>query len=216
MIARRALLLGGLAQASLWTIGSAGAGLPPNDRVNFRIARKGEAIGRHTVSFARDGADLSVSVVVEIDVRFGPIPLYRYRHAATERWRDNTFVSLDARTDDNGEDFRVSVSRISDGYRVTGAKGTYVASPEAHAATHWNRHQLDGPLINTQTGELMRPDVADRGAETIVGPDGNAITARHYSLSGDAVFDLWYDSEDRWVGLAFNGKDGADIRYLVG
>jgi len=213
MIPRRAVLFGLGASALLIPFRRASA-IPVDERLAFRIARKGDTIGRHRLSFAREGDALTIEIAVEIDVRFGPLPLYRYRHTAVEKWIGPNFISIDARTDDNGDAFRVTMTRGDGGFQVSGSKGDYLAPPETHPATHWNRRQLSGPMVNTQTGELMRPDIVDHGSDTFRLPDGTSTSATRYTLRDEETFDLWYDAEDRWVGLAFKGKDGADIRYL--
>ena len=107
------------------------------------------------------------------------------------------------------------MARVEDGFNVVGATGDYLAPPDTSPATHWNRRQLDGPMVNTQTGELMRPAIAELGTETVARVDGAQMRATRYNLSGDARFDIWYGERGDWAGLSFKGGDGAEIRYVA-
>lgn len=185
--------------------------VPADRRLAFRIVRNDSAIGSHVLTFSPAGNALVVRVVVDIAVKFGPITLYRYSHRAEERWEDATVVSLDADTNDDGTVSRTVVRRVADGYSVEGLGVTrYVAPPETLPATHWNRRMLDGPMINTQTAELMRPVVTRVGASRVA---GGTTEADHFTLRGDADLDTWYDARPAWVALRFTAKDGSVIRY---
>ena len=158
MIGRRSLLAGA---AGLLAFPSANAlPVPATNRLEFRILRKGSQIGTHFLRFSRDGEDLTVEVAADIVIGLGPIAFFRYRHRATERWRNDQVVSVDAETDDDGTRERMTARRDGMSLVVEGTKAPrYVAPPTAMPATHWNRRMLDGPLINTQNGLLMRPTV---------------------------------------------------------
>jgi len=207
---RRVVVLGGLAMANAATA----APVSDGQQLSFRIMRKGSVIGSHVFDFARHGDALTAKIAVDIAVSFGFITLYRYSHNAVELWRDDEFTSIDARSNDNGTRTQVSVRREDAGLVVERSSGPgYVAPANALPATHWNRRMLSGPLINNQTGELMRPSVTSLGFETITLVSGIAVRAEHLELRGDVDMDTWYDSFPSWVGLRFTGKDGDEIRY---
>jgi hypothetical protein len=72
---------------------------------------------------------------------------------------------------------------------------------------------LDGPMINTQDGRLMHPTITLIGSDAIPVASGAKITANHFSLTGDAVLDTWYDDTANWSGLSFKASDGSDVVY---
>jgi hypothetical protein len=88
-----------------------------------------------------------------------------------------------------------------------------VAPEDALPATHWNRQMLDGPIINTQYGDLMRPSIAALGEEEIPSANGPEIRANHFALTGDVILDTWYDSTPSWAGISFKAKGGRSILY---
>ena len=209
MIGRRDLLAG----AGLLAAGPAMAlPVPASRRLSFRVVRNGSAIGQHSLTFTGDDAQLTVSVVVDLSVGLGPIAFYRYRHRATERWQDGGVVAFEAETNDDGTMTTIAMRRDGDALMVESSQaGRYRAPPGAAPATHWNRRMLDGPFINTQNGEVLRPQIARPGAAPL--PGASQRQAERYVLSGPIDLETWYDSMPQWVGLRFRGRDGSTIQY---
>jgi hypothetical protein len=212
MIARRALLLAG---AGLATRSAATASpVPPDSKLAFAMIRNGNDIGRHVVTFDRRGDTLTVRVAVDAKVTFLSIPLVRYTLRVVETWRDHTLVSLTGDTDKNGDHEWVNAQRTGEGLVVQGS-GTerYVAPESAIGVTYWNKRLLNGPMIGTEDGVLLRPKVTPPKPETIPLASGGAITADHYNLSGAFDADVWYDHADTWASLSFPIADGSTIHY---
>jgi hypothetical protein len=223
-ISRRNLIIGG--GAFLWTprlladpvsAVTAKAGLlstPPGKTLDFAVVRKGSKIGTHMLTFDQDGDNLTVQVNVELRVGVGPIALFRYRHHATEVWKNGQLTSLDTETNDDGAPNKVTGRRTPDGFKVEGTKARLYTAPEnALPATHWNRKQLDGPWINTQDGRLLHPTITPMGSELIPVASGKKIIARHFSLTGDAILETYSDDTPNWVGLNFKAGDGSLVLY---
>jgi len=213
MIARRGLLVG-TGCAALAGTALAGLPVPPSSTLGFRVVRNGRPIGQHRLSFESDGGGLTVRVTVDIAVSFGPITLYRYRHRAREQWEDGRVVAFQAETNDDGTDTTVTMRGEGDRLVVESSQaGTYLAPSGALPATHWNRRMLQGPFINTQTGEVMRPDIRSAGTEPL--PWAPQRRGERLVLSGDVAMETWYDPTPAWVGLRFLGSDGSTIQYEI-
>lgn len=190
--------------------------VPPSRRVAFDVVRRGSRIGAHVVDFRDEGGDLVVDVALDIVVRAGPIAVFRYQHRATERWRGGAFVSLAARTNDDGAAAFANVERRADGLLdVSGSKVGRVTAPAgALPASHWNVGQLSAPMIHPQHGEVLTPPVLDRGVETLADGRG-AARARRFAITGPAPLDLWYDEARVWRALAFKAQDGSAVTYVA-
>lgn len=212
MTLRRRTMIG--SGAALLFAGAAPLPVPDANKLLFQVVRGGGVIGTHRLDFIRSGSDLTVNVNVVMAISFGPIPLFHYHHHAVENWQGGECVSLEAETDHNGTKFKVVAHRDASGWDVTGSKGKLRAPPETLPATHWNKAMLNGPMINTETGSVMRPAIAELGWQKITAAGGGTITAEHYRLSGDADMDTWYDDTPSWAGAAFTGGDGSTIRYV--
>jgi hypothetical protein len=187
----------------------------PGKSLGFAVMRKGSKIGEHLLTFDQSGdGNLIVRVAVELKVGVGPIVLFRYKHNATEVWRNGQLASLDTVTNDDGTPNTVTGRATEAGFKVEGTKAKLYAAPDnALPATHWNRKQLDGPWINTQDGRLLRPKITPVGPEVIPAASGAKIPADHFSLTGDAVLETYYDSTSNWAGLNFKAGDGSVILY---
>ena len=210
----RRLFLSGLAAAAAAPLFPASAALPvPAGRqLLFDVIRKGKKIGWHRLRFEPTADGLKVLVDVSLKVGLGPITLFSYQHNATEIWRGEEFVSVEALTIQNSKHMAVTARRTATGVAVDGPKGKFVAPANTLAATHWNRRMLDGPFLNTQTGEVQRPKVARRGEATIPSR-GGPIRAEHFAMTGEVELDTYYDDGPTWAGLRFKGGDGSIIGY---
>ncbi len=206
----RRLLLAGL--AALPVAPAMALPVPASRRLAFRVVRNGSNIGQHVLTFAGEESRLTVQVAVDLAVGIGPITLYRYRHRATERWEDGRVVSFQAETNDDGTVSTIAMRLDGDALAVESSQaGRYRAPPGALPATHWNRRMLDGPFINTQTGEVLRPAVARPGTGPV--PWSPQRQADRYVLTGPIDLETWYDTTPLWVGLRFRGRDGSSIHY---
>lgn len=209
MIGRRLLLAGLVAMPAGF---AAALPVPASGRLAFRVVRNGSSIGQHVLTFSREESRLTVRVAVDLAVGLGPITFYRYRHRATERWEDGRVVDFHAETNDGGAGSTVAMRRDGAALMVESSDaGRYRAPPGALPATHWNRRMLDGPFINTQNGEVLRPSVARPGVEPL--PWSPQRRAERFVLTGPIDLETWYDSTPAWVGLRFRGRDGSSIHY---
>jgi hypothetical protein len=212
VIIRRALLLVGAGVAARRA--AAAFAVPPDRRLAFRLIRHGSEIGRHIVTFERQGDVLSVHVAVDALVSFISIPIVRYRHRVVETWQAGMLVELVGDTDKNGQREWVNARRTGQGLVVLGSRTPrYVAPEPAFGTTYWNKHMLDGPMISLEDGVLLRPQVALSRSEPIPLASGTMIMADHYKLSGAFAVDLWYDQSDTWAGMAFAVADGSSVHY---
>jgi hypothetical protein len=217
MIGRRSLLAVGLSAIGATTVPArvarAALPVPPTNRLAFAIMRGGSEIGRHVLTFDHTGNELAVKIDVRIAVGLGPLVLFRYDHRGSEQWRDGEVLANHADTDDNGTDLKMMARREGASLLVSGSQvAPYLAPPHASPATHWNRAMLNGPLINTENGKLLKPSIRPAGTDTVL-VAGRQIRAQRFEVRGDIDFDTWYDAAPSWVGLRFKAKDGSEIRY---
>ena len=196
MIDRRLLLAAGLTALP----GLGFAATPANRRLVFKVLRNGTQIGEHQMSFAGDPASPTVTTDVRMSVKLGPVPVFRYRHHAVERWTGGRFVSLETTTDSNGKAERVSARRTDGGVVIETAKGRTTGSAGLRPFTHWNPEVLSGPLFNPQGGKILKVTA-------------RRIGANHWAVRGEAEIDNWYDEAGVWTALKGKLEDGSRIEY---
>lgn len=188
--------------------------VPRADRLDFRIIRHGDEIGRHAVTFEPRGDSLTVRVTVNALVTLLSLPIVRYSHRATETWQGETLIGLTAETDKNGRHQWASARRTNEGLVVLGSQTPRYIAPEPAATTsYWDKHALARPMISLEDGVLLRPKVAEQKAEPIPTAYGGPTVAEHYVLSGAFSVELWYDRSDTWASLAYSAPDGSTVHY---
>lgn len=180
----------------------------------FAVFRNGTRVGEHVMSFRGEAASaLAVTTEVEMTVRVGPVPLYRYRHHAVERWAGDQFASLETTTTANGKAQRVVARRTPGGVKLETGKGVKTIAASAAPFTHWNAAVLTGPLFNPQEGTPMRLTATRKGAESVRLASGTAVPATRWAIRGEAEIDDWYDASGVWAALRGKLKDGSVMEY---
>lgn len=196
MIDRRLLLAAGLAALPALAL----AATPASRRLTFSVLRNGTKIGEHVMSFAGDPASPTVTTEVRMTVKLGPVPVFRYRHHAVERWTRGRFVSLETTTDSNGKAERVSARRTEAGVTIETAKGAITGPSGVRPFTHWNPEVFSGPLFNPQEGKLLKVTA-------------RKVSAGHWTVRGEAEIDDFYDEAGVWTALKGKLEDGSKIEY---
>ena len=188
--------------------------VPPGGSLTFRVMRYGVPIGTHALVFEHQPDGFDVHIGVNALVKFGPIPFVRYTHSNREAWRNGRLSDIAAHTDRNGTELQMHAWRADAGLHVEGS-GTapYVAPENALPTSYWNPRMLDGPMIGTQDGMLVRPKVTETGVGHIRLASGDRIAARRYELSGDLDLLLFYDMAGVWAGMSFAAADGSIVHY---
>jgi hypothetical protein len=214
VIGRRAVLLTTGAVIAASRDSAAALPVPPGNTLAFRLLRHGSEIGRHTLTFDRQGDTLTVHIAVDALVTVLSIPFVRYTHRVVEVWQGGALASVTGETDKNGQHEWVSARRGSDGLVVLGSKtGRYIAPEPAGSTSYWNKRLLDGPMISLEDGVLLRPKVVEEHVENIPLASGGTIPADRYNLSGAFKVDLWYDRTGTWASLGLPAADGSYVHY---
>lgn len=177
----------------------------------FDIIRKGDRIGFHAVKVEETGdGGFRVETRIEMQVKFGPIPVFRYEHVSTELWRDGKVVSVESTTDNNGKAESLKAERMGDLLAVDGTQYKGEAPGDAIPSSYWNKAIVSTKtLLDTQNGRLIDVKVANLGETT--SPTG--APAEQHRVSGSVDLNLWYSGE-RWVGADFVVR-GQSLTYRL-
>jgi len=166
---------------------------------SFRVFLDDREVGIHRFELRDTAGGQELRSNARFDVRFLGVPVYRYRHEAMERWRDDCLQSLYSQTDSNGK--RQQVRSDFDQCVMSFA--------------YWNPAILRArQLINSQTGALTDVTIDSLGAGA-VGVRGKSQVAEHYRLIGPKLsMDLWYADGD-WIGLDADTDGGHRLHYRL-
>lgn len=185
------------------------------DVIDFTVLRKGKPFGRHMLTFDRtDNGQLTVTTDVDLQVKFGPITAFKYRLDSVEKWVDGQLTSLSGVSNSDGRKGKVSATSTANALIVDSTEFDGKLPLTTIPSSHWNRLQVyQDQMLSTETGEVLDIDVEIVG-DDVVNVAGEAIPATHYRLKSDLTVDLWYDTQSRWVKLAFEVR-GQDIEYVL-
>ena len=187
-------------------------------RYSFDVLLDQERIGTHRFDIASraDGTD-EVQSEAHFVVRVLGLPVYRYRHSATERWRAGCLQHIDASTNDNGRQQQVYGGMQQEHFQLERPKGRSERSGCVNAFAYWDPARLltQEELLNPQTGEFERVKIAAVGEETL-SVRGAAVPARRYQLRGDHLaIDLWYSPAGEWLQLETRVASNRLLRYRL-
>ncbi|MGE5090116.1 MAG: DUF6134 family protein [Candidatus Levyibacteriota bacterium] len=199
--------------------GAASAATPPQEW-SFTVRLDGTPIGTHRFELDRAGdGELSLSSEARFDVRLLGVPLYRYRHRASERWAGGCLASIEARTDDNGRLTEVEGRELEGRFDLTVRQDDRLSSPQATPArcmmsfAYWNPALADQKRLLDPGSGRVEPVVIT--ATEAAPADLQPQAVRGLRIGGLAYpIDVWYVG-DRWVGLDTIVSGGRRLSYRL-
>ena len=199
---------------------AAEAATPPVGEWNFRALLDGKPIGQHRFSVTANagvpGDERKVLSEASFAVKFLGITAYRYRHTATEQWRDGCLTALASTTDDDGT--ASSVRTEADGDALTVKAGTAVQSLKGCVMSfaYWNPAiQTQTRLLNAQTGKAVAVQVSRIGSGSVE-VRGLPVAATRFRITGPAQpIDVWYSAQGEWIGLDSLVAGGRKLSYRL-
>jgi hypothetical protein len=169
-------------------------------KLTFAVFRNGTKVGEHVVVITGDDQTATAVTNVAMTVKIGPVPVYKYKHTATERWAGGKFVSIDTFTEANGKKQKV-VARAQPGVvTIDGPAGLIRGPAEAAPLSHWNTAAFTRPMFNQQEGKLLKVRAT-------------RVAANHWSVRGEAEIDDYYDAAGNWLALKGKLEDGSTLEY---
>lgn len=194
------------AAAILLAAASTARAEPTVERIDFAVTRGGDPLGWHRLRIERDGDSATVEVMIDFELKFGPIALYRYTHRNRTLIEDGKVLSVETRTNDDGDYFAVLARREEGrgegGLTLLGVDGRTRAPADIFPSDYWRHDTIrQTRLLDTQKGTLR-----DVVMTAVAGREGC------YDMTGDLTMRLCYDAQGRWVGGSFDGR-GKEVLY---
>ncbi|GAB4174130.1 MAG: hypothetical protein Kow0020_09530 [Wenzhouxiangellaceae bacterium] len=205
-----------LALLLLAALGHLSAESAPPSVWRFEVLLDGKPIGEHR--FELRGTPHSGLLVSEADyrVRFLGITVYRYHHRAEERWSDGCLESIEAATDDNGDQVRLKGRRLEDAFVVEGSGGQRVLPHCVQSFAYWNPGiRSASHLLNPQDGAFLPVTWASGNRESVELAELPADSTHRRLTTPEFAIDLWYDPAGRWLGLETETDGGKTLSYRV-
>jgi hypothetical protein len=137
---------------------------------------------------------------VSMTVKVGPVPVYKYKHSAVERWVDGKWASIDTTTDGNGKVTKVSARQMGSYVQINGPAGAVRGPANALPLSHWNQGNFGKPLFNQQEGKMLKVTCTQ-------------VKPGHWQVRGEAEIDDFYDAQGNWMALRGKLEDGSKMEY---
>ena len=195
LLGRRELLVAG---AGLLVPTAALAAPPP--RLAFAVYRNGTKVGEHVMSFSGDDDNRTVSTNVDMVVKVGPVPVYKYKHTAVEKWAGGKWASIETTTNGNGKITKASGRAMAGYVAITGPAGAVRGPADAAPLSHWNQASFGRPLFNQQEGKMLKVTAT-------------RVKPGHWQIRGEAEIDDFYDANGNWLALRGKLEDGSKLEY---
>ncbi len=172
----------------------------PQD-ASFRVMRRGEQVGTHTLRITRQGREQVATSELLIAPRVLGVVVYRYEHRYVEVTEAGRFHRVTSRLNRNGRIVEVTGEAVPGAVLLSGTEGPQRLPADAAPLSWWERERFGRvPIFGTTTGRLLAL-TWDIGREAA-------------ACRGEVEAVARYDAAGRWVGLDARGEDGNDISYL--
>ncbi|WP_297018751.1 DUF6134 family protein [Thalassospira sp.] len=184
------------------------------NELRFQIRRNDSPVGSHVVQFNHGRDGLQVVAQSNIDISFLGFNAYSFDYRSESLWQDDRLAALSVRVDDDGDETEVTAKPDDQGALiVTGPKGKQTLPQGIFPTDHWHCGVLGSEaVLNTITGKANTVDIRASETEMLRTTNGT-LRATRFTYDGELETTAWYDADGRWVGLAFEARDGSTITY---
>lgn len=181
----------------------------------FDVLRDGSKVGEHRLAFeTQDDDTLKVSVETAMTVKFAFVTLFRYEHKRVERWRDGELESLAGMTNDDGQEYEISIVRKEGHYSRTVNGIQEELDGPVSVDSLWSRDRLTaGKLFSAASDDVYRVRSDALGWETIQAKGGE-LQAEHVKLTGGIDRDLWYGPSGELLKVRYENAEGKTFEYV--
>ena len=188
------------------------------EQISFHVQLNDKDIGFHEFNVQND----TISNKAQFDVKLWFIPAYKYRHTATEVYKDNCLIQLESETQDGADFFELSSLADSAFFKIKVNDKDYNHPACSQTFRYWDIQFIEQNLaINPQDGEIFQLTfLKDEDEE--VKTKTNTFLANKYTLRAindqDEKFhiELWYEQNSKkWIKLKSYLKDDNVITYIL-
>lgn len=187
--------------------------VPPLGRITYEIERKGDVIGRHTMTLSRAADQLIARNEIGIEVRMFGFVAFRYEHSSREVLDADGIVELESKTNDDGTQEQLQARRAGSRLKVDGTAGRRELTGRVLTTSLWHPDTTrKRELLDIEDGALARIAPAGIGTETLDIPALGRVACRKYALNDDVQRTVWYDDAGRLLAAScVSKKDGSHV-----
>ena len=169
------------------------------DQINFQVQLNEKDIGFHEFNVQND----TISNKAQFDVKLWFIPAYKYRHTATEVYKDNCLIQLESETQDGADFFELSSLADSAFFKIKVNDKDFNHPACSQTFRYWDIQFTAQKLaINPQDGEIFKLSFS-KDVDEEVKTKTNTFLANKFTLRAindqDEKFhiELWYEQNSK-------------------
>jgi len=184
------------------------------NELRFQIRRNDAPVGSHVVQFNQGRDGLQVVAQSNIDISFLGFNAYSFDYRSESLWQGDRLAALSVRVDDDGDETEVTAKTDLQGTLIVdGPEGEQTLPSGIFPTDHWHCGVLSSKeVLNTITGKPNAVDIRATDVE-MLRTINVTLSATRFTYDGELETTAWYDAAGRWVGLAFEARDGSTITY---
>jgi hypothetical protein len=174
---------------------------------DFSILVDGDRAGAYSMSITQrqdDSFVMAASANVRVSFLAG-LKVYRYTYNGTETWKAGRLIHLTSASNDDGKEFTVSAVPDAEGMRIRVNGRERMARADIWLTTYWHlpdpKFRNRGvPLVDADTGKDLAAQMHLLETRQL-NVAGKVQNCTHYQITGDVEAELWYDAQERLIGL---------------
>ena len=194
------------------------------NRIEFDIFRNNKNIGKHIFSFRREENKLFVDSEINFEIKKFGVVLYKYHVKGTEVYEDGKLVKFNSKTNQNGKEKYVNLTRENEEFLIDGSSYKGKTSFDHLLGTWWNHSIVEAPAqISAVSGRIIQQKVTFLGKEKLNIQDKSYNTLHFNFSSSDGKLskdkrlntNVWYDEKTLyWVKATFEKKGKWEYKLL--
>ncbi len=196
--------------------------IPKNNKATFDIIRKNKIIGSAETLFLKKNQNLTVTTIIDIDIKILFIPAYKFYQEYTETWKDGEFIKFKGYTDFEDErEYFINGEDIDENFIAFGMDGDLILNKDILPLNYWNKEILNKKILfDTQKG-ITREIKVKKLQNEIIKINNYEIATEKYLLDASSnpkdkgpfpQYTLWYDQNNELVKFKFkNYKDNHEV-----
>ena len=194
------------------------------NRIEFDIFRNNKNIGKHIFSFRREENKLFVDSEINFEIKKLGVVLYKYHVKGTEVYEDGKLVKFNSKTNQNGKEQYVNLTRENEEFLIDGSSYKGKTSFDHLLGTWWNHSIVEAPAqISAVSGRIIQQKVTFLGKEKLKIQDKSYNTLHFNFSSSDEKLskdkrlntNVWYDEKTLyWVKATFEKKGKWEYKLL--
>ncbi len=189
----------------------------PLGKYHYSVYMEGDYIGKQTLEITSPQRDVYImKSFIDIKVSYFLFFTFYQKHHCTEVWRNGRLDKIDSWTDNNGEEFTLSLNRVRSRLLGVGKEGAIDIPNPTLTNNAWNlmafSYQKTFTMLNPQTGETRTLQIKALANQRLRIAKED-VTCRRLKFNGTR-WAFWYSSKKGSLVKQQDVLEGYDVEII--